>query len=1159
MQISLKAGQSITIQLQYLETFLLKPAVEKADLTGTKLESNNPISVYSAHSCVVRQFACAFAGEQIPPVASWGNEFLVPSFFFFFRQPGYILKLIGSQANTNVNVLCDEGNSSYSLSLQEGGVLSQTILSQISCYVSSTSPILVAQLSVAERDMTIIPPLHQYASNVTSFSDLFGDSVVHLVVLAADDSSQIRLNGTLLPSLTSSSWEYYSTFVNGCYVYNGYKLFGYGEVTIWSNNSDDKILVMVYGYYFTYFYSGNIDLKPSEDYICELSPCQNGGSCTLVSAPSNYTCDCTDTGYQGINCSTPIRKPCKTGSINLVNGSHDWEGRVEVCVNKSWGTVCDNNWDSTDAAVVCSQLDWGTNGTALSNAYFGQGNGSNHLDNVQCLGTEQLLTNCTHSTTHNCGHSKDAGVACHVCTPGTVRLVNGSNSTEGRVELCHNGKWGTVCDDYWGNTDANVVCRQLGYDSGTAFGRAYFGQGTGLIVMDDVHCNGAESYLTNCTHTNTMYHNCYHFEDAGVRCSLCTPGSIHLIGGSHDWEGRVELCNNGLWATVCDNNWDSTDAAVVCRQLGWGTSGSPLSFGYFGQSAVIHLDNVQCLGSEQLLTNCMHLSTHNCGHYEDAGVACHVCTPGTVRLVNGRVELCHNGRWGTVCDDSWDNTDASVVCRQLGLETNGTALSSAYFGQGNGSIFLANVSCNEAEMFFENCTHDFDILSYNCSHSKDAGVMCLSCIDGSIRLVGGTNSKEGRVEVCSGGMWGTVCDDYWDNTDASVVCRQLGYHSGTAFGSAYFGQGTGSIVMDNVHCNGTESLLKNCTHITEHNCNHNEDAGVKCVLCADESIRLVNGSHDWEGRVEVCVSGSWGTVCDNNWDSNDAAAVCRQLGWGSSGSALLNAYFGQGDGSIHLDNVHCFGTEQLLTNCRNSTTHNCGNSKDAGVACHVCTPGTVRLVNGSNSIEGRVELCHNGRWGTVCDDSWDNTDASVVCRQLGYGPGTAFYDAYFGQGNGSVVIDDVDCNGSESYLTNCTHTTEHNCNDKEVAGVRCSFINVSANPASNQLSSIVVPVAITVLLMLLAVFGVGLFVACFIIKRRNRKQLTRRIESNSSFFSRSNKENIYASSSNRKFEISSEYMIQLSSCIIPGSSISMQETAGQGEFGIVYRGVMTYL
>ena len=108
----------------------------------------------------------------------------------------------------------------------------------------------------------------------------------------------------------------------------------------------------------------------------------------------------------------------------------------------------------------------------------------------------------------------------------------------------------------------------------------------------------------------------------------------------------------------------------------------------------------------------------------------------------------------------------------------------------------------------------------------------LGLIDSTIRLVGGSLYNEGRVEMYYNGEWGTVCDDGWDDTDAGVVCRQLGFgSSGKAIGSAYFGQGSGSIWLDNVLCSGSESTLASCGHVgvgITISCNHSKDAGVIC-------------------------------------------------------------------------------------------------------------------------------------------------------------------------------------------------------------------------------------------------------------------------------------------------------------------------------------------
>ena len=102
----------------------------------------------------------------------------------------------------------------------------------------------------------------------------------------------------------------------------------------------------------------------------------------------------------------------------------------------------------------------------------------------------------------------------------TIRLAGGDLQSYGRVEIYHNGEWGTVCDDKWGTVDATVVCRQLGfYSSVYAYGSAHFGQGTGPIWLSRLACKGKESSLTDCTQSSVATKNCTHSDDAGVDCA----------------------------------------------------------------------------------------------------------------------------------------------------------------------------------------------------------------------------------------------------------------------------------------------------------------------------------------------------------------------------------------------------------------------------------------------------------------------------------------------------------------------------------------------------------------------------------------------------------------------------------------------------------------
>uniref|UniRef100_A0A3B3X1Z3 Deleted in malignant brain tumors 1 protein n=1 Tax=Poecilia mexicana TaxID=48701 RepID=A0A3B3X1Z3_9TELE len=772
----------------------------------------------------------------------------------------------------------------------------------------------------------------------------------------------------------------------------------------------------------------------------------------------------------------------KLGKILTFFGSARCSGRVEIYNSGSWGTVCNDNWDINDARVVCRQL---ACGTAVSLRQFAEGTGQIWLDEVACTGNETYLTECSHSGfgVHNCAHSQDAGVICsgnvsfvqkalvktyritftdegdYQCQfkvkisnedfssnfssdvplfvtgvflflfcrlieltiplrffflANLIRLSGSNEPCSGRVEIYHNGVWGTVCDDGWDLNDAAVACRQL--DCGPALGAprsAHFGQGTGQIWLDDLVCSGSESSLAVCGHRGFGTHDCVHGEDAGVICSTGSDGYC---------SGRVEIYHNGAWGTVCDDRWDRSEAQVVCRQLGCGEQSDIPPPGYFGPgTGPIWMDDVSCSGSETSLSTCSHrgFGTHNCEHYEDVGVICSYHKILPYGSCNGNVQIYHDGAWRLIDNNNFNMDAANVACRQLGC---GPA-SSIYSYNPNSNISLYKMTCSGSESSLAECRSG----SVVTSSGRYSGVRCAGH---PVRLIGPSRCS-GRVEIYYSDAWGTVCDNGWDMNDAQVVCRQLG--CGTAVAApraAYFGKGMDKIWVDNVSCTGRKTYLTECpfSGFQAYSRSHSQDAG---VICSGKDIFwlkllyiLSNSTAAVCPWLAVCP---WPAVCPLFWLSpTDGPPVnwiicrlptCRPVCW-------LHARR-PGRLIAHFPSICCF---QLLNIPHNYV---------------LCCLAAIRLV-GPNRCSGRAEIYNNGSWGTVCNVSKDLNDGRVLCRQLGCG--TALGLLHFGEGAGEIWLDDVTCTGSERHFSECLQTgsVRQDCAHSEDLGVICSGNNSCA-------------------------------------------------------------------------------------------------------------------
>ena len=377
----------------------------------------------------------------------------------------------------------------------------------------------------------------------------------------------------------------------------------------------------------------------------------------------------------------------------------------------------------------------------------------------------------------------------------------------------------------------------------------------------------------------------------------------------------------------------------------------------------------------------------------------------------GRLEVYHNDVWGTVCDDEFTDAAARVVCYMLGYGYIGRFINNRY-GAGSGQIWLDDVQCRGTESSIANCRHG-GWGSHNCRHNQDVSVSCFN----EVRLVGNSGSR-GRLEVYRNGIWGSVCDNGFTDTAARVVCYSLGYgRIGRFIGNSYSAD-SGRIWLENVHCSGLELHITDCEHggWGRQNCQHGDDVSVSCIADSAEAVALIGGGNPRVGRLEVFHGTKWGTVCDDGFTDAAARVVCYSLGFGYVGRKVDINLYGVGDGWIWLNNVTCNGTEQHIGECSHGDwgVHNCGHRQDVAVSCtdnssaanesDSTTPVTpVRLVGGSSS-RGRLEVLHNGVWGTVCGDLFTAAAARVVCQMLGLGSGTKIGNTNYTTDHGTISV-----------------------------------------------------------------------------------------------------------------------------------------------------------
>ncbi|XP_052784322.1 uncharacterized protein LOC128220099 isoform X2 [Mya arenaria] len=546
--------------------------------------------------------------------------------------------------------------------------------------------------------------------------------------------------------------------------------------------------------------------------------------------------------------------------IRLVDGIGRYDGRVEVLYNGTWGTIC--NARSQSKSVICRML----NASHFSEGLNPGGTGPIHIKNLFCTGNENSIAECGFDDRSECSHNEDFGVTCYKnrrpLNVTGVRLVDGTSKYDGRVEIQENyDYWGTVCDGRFGFRDGNTLCRMMNMSLLEYFTNSTHGSGSGPIMFQYLHCDEYDYHIQDCNHGTPL--SCSSSDIVSLVCSECGPPQE---------DGEVTYSTNGTIATIhCHYEYLLDDPVIECTDGIWSQTGV---CDFYGPTLNI----------------------------------------STVRLVDGdgvykgRVEIEVNGTYGTICDSLFDLEDAEVICKTYN-QSFGAAyyFTGARYGEGTGPIHIDRLFCGETNTFLYQCP--YHSVGF-CDHSRDVSVVCNECgqpdiafwgvgyftYHGSslyadcsyyktyvgelkmtcdhangawvtegkcqeysrplniqdVRLSGGQSKMEGRVEIKSMDIWGTICKDGFGMKEAHVICNMIGFPPAQAvYLNGEYSGGTGPVFVDDLLCGSSDTHINNCSYVTYDDCSHFQDVAVKCTVCDDPTPNngSINGTQFSYGTV----------------------------------------------------------------------------------------------------------------------------------------------------------------------------------------------------------------------------------------------------------------------------------------------------------------------